>query len=195
MLIMSLLVALLGPLSEIFYLRDYWHPQLASYLSLSTQDLLFGFSIGGISAAIYEEIFRKKDVVRHLPNRQKVMLVTSIAVVVAMYLGNIYLGINSIYASVAGMLVIGIVTLIFRHDLVLDAFFSGLLVGLLMLFFYITFTHLFNGIIQKWWMLNNTSGILIFGAPLEEIVWGFSWGFAAGPIYEYLNGLSIKNIE
>jgi hypothetical protein len=73
-----------------------------------------------------------------------------------------------------------------------DALFSGLFVGGLMFIFYLVFGTLFDGIIQKWWLLKNISGILIFGAPLEELMWGFGWGFVAGPAYEFINGLRFK---
>ena len=73
MLVMSLVVAPMGPLSEIFYLRDYWQPQLFNGWLIGIEDLLFGFAIGGIAAVIYEELFGKKYMKRHLSAHPKWM--------------------------------------------------------------------------------------------------------------------------
>ena len=109
-----------------------------------------------------------------------------------MLIGNILLGFNSIYVSILGFLIIGASVIFFRHDLLKDALFSGLLVGGIMFLFYLIFGVVFDGLVQKWWLLKNISGILVFGAPLEELMWGFGWGFVAGPAYEFINGLRFK---
>ena len=83
----------------------------------------------------------------------------------------------------------------FRRDLLWQAIFSGFSVGLLMLFFYQIWIRMYPGIIEHWWALQNISGILIFGAPLEEIIWGFTWGLVGGTIYEFTRGISIKDIK
>jgi membrane protease YdiL (CAAX protease family) len=62
-----------------------------------------------------------------------------------------------------------------------------------MLIFYLLFCNvIFRGIIQNWWNIKNLSGILIFGIPIEELMWVFSWGFVAGPTYEFITGLRFK---
>ena len=89
-------------------------------------------------------------------------------------------------------MIIGASFLFFRHDLLKDALLSGLLVGGLMFVFYLLFSLIFDGIINEWWMLKNISGIIIYGAPLEELMWGFGWGFVADPAYEFINGLRFR---
>ncbi|MBU1017005.1 hypothetical protein KJ678_02465 [Patescibacteria group bacterium] len=71
MLIMSLVIAPMGPLSELFYLRDYWQPKILTGRSFGIEDLFFAFTIGGIAAVIYEVSFRKniqKDVYPRVQN-------------------------------------------------------------------------------------------------------------------------------
>jgi len=192
MFIMSLLVAPMGPISEFFYLRDYWRPELFNSWPIGIEDLLFAFSIGGIAAVIYEEFFGKKYEKKDLASHPKWMFAATLFGIAWMFVGNILLGYNSIYVSTLGFLIIGVSFVLFRHDLLKNALFSGLLVSGLMFIFYLIFGTLFGGIIQKWWLLENISGILILGVPLEELMWGFGWGFVAGPAYEFINGLRIK---
>ena len=192
MLLMSVLIAPLGPLSELFYLRDYWQPQIFTGWVIGIEDLLFAFSIGGIAGVAYEVFFGKRYAKRHLHKRSYFMLGIVVFGVLWMIFGNLVLGFNSIYVSTAGFLLIGLAMLVVRHDLLRDALISGLLVGVLMFIFYLLFIPLHTGIIQEWWLLDNLSGVLIFGVPLEELMWGFGWGFVAGPVYEFINGLRLK---
>lgn len=52
MMIMSLITASFGPVSELWYFADYWKPEIALPLPIigGVEDILFGFSIGGIGA-------------------------------------------------------------------------------------------------------------------------------------------------
>ena len=127
------------------------------------------FLLGG-AAVIYEEIFGKKYAKRHFLNRSSWMLV-----------------------FVFGFLLMALVMLILRHDLILDALFSGLLLSLVAFIFYsVFFTLIFPGIIERWWMLSNISGIQISHTPLEELMCFFGWGMVAGPAYEFVRGLGLK---
>lgn len=192
MLLMSLIIAPLGPVSELFYLRDYWQPQFFNGWLLIGQDLLFSFAIGGIAAVIYEEVFGKKHAKRHLTAHPKWVLAIALFGITWMVVGNLVLGFNSIYVSTLEFLIVGATFIFFRHDLLRNALFSGMLMAGLLLIFYFLFDTVFDGIIQRWWLLENISGIIIFGAPLEELMWGFGWGFAAGPAYEFINGLRFR---
>ncbi len=194
-LTMSILVAPLG-ITQLFFFRDYWRPSYSLgtvFDVVGLEEIIFCFLIGGIAAVIYEEIFGLRYAKRHVKNHLYFMLGCSIFGILGMVIGNIILGFNSMYVSITLLLLIGVAVLVFRHDLLKDALFSGLLVGLIMFVFYIFFFNvIFDGIIQKWWLLKNLSGILVFGVPLEELMWGFSWGFVAGPAYEFISGLKLK---
>ena len=76
-----------------------------------------------------------------------------------------------------------------RKDLLLDAFFTGLLVTMVMLLFYLVLVLLVPNVFQTWWMLHNISGVFVGGIPLEELLWCFSWGFVAGPAYKFVHGI------
>lgn len=82
----------------------------------------------------------------------------------------------------------------FRNDLFWDSLISGLLLGLFALVSYLIFLALFPQAIQKWWLLHNISGVLVWGIPIEEIMWAFGWGMVAGPVYEFFRGLRFQNM-
>src|SRR3989344_2060512 len=173
MLIMSFIVAPMGPISEIFYLRDYWRPEIFNGLLIGIEDLLFGFFIGGITAVIYEVFLGKKYSNKHLFARSKWLFPGGILVIIC-------------------IMFVGFMVFI-RRDILKESIYSGLLVCGLIFIFYIIFGYIFNGVIQKWWVLKNISGILIFGVPIEELMWGFGWGFVASPAYTFINGLRLKD--
>src|SRR3989344_3622767 len=190
--IMSLIFGLFGPISQLFYLRDYWHPELFNGWAIGIEDFLFGFFIGGISCAIYEELFGLKYSKRHIKNHKVWMGYFALVGGVIMLIGNLLIGFNSIYVSIFVFLIFGMIIIKIRHDLLKDAIISGLLIAAVMFIAYLIFIPMFPGIIQNWWKLNNISGVLILGVPLEELLWAATWGFVAGPLYEFLNGLRFR---
>ena len=64
-----------------------------------------------------------------------------------------------------------------------------LFVDLAIFFPYFIFTKVYPGIIDKWWMLDNLSGIRLIGVPFEEFLWAFGMGMMTGPLYEFIVGL------
>ena len=183
---MSLIFAPLGPLSEIFYFRDYWHPSyLFSFFGVGIEDLLFSFFIGGIGSVIYKSFTRKQKVKKEKPN--KVLYLGLIGLFLLIMLTFVF-KINSIYSSSIVFLIIGIYFISKRPDLLKNAIGNGILVALLMLIFYIVFIKIYPNIIIDWWKLENITGLLILKAPVEEVIWGFSLGFLTGPFYYFWKG-------
>ncbi len=189
MLIMSFIVAPLGPLSEIFYFRDYWHPEyLFSAFGVGIEDLLFAFFIGGIGSVAYEEFFISK-IAKTRREQSKAAAILGLISLCLLIILNFVFEINSIYSSSIVFLFGGAIIISKRHDLLKNAVGNGVLVALIMLIFYVFFIAIYPNIIEDWWKLENISGLLILGAPLEELMWGFSWGFLSGPLYEFWRGL------
>ena len=61
MLVISLIFAFAGPLAEIIYFQDWWHPFTLTGSFLSLEPFLIGFSIGGVASVIYEEAFNLRQ--------------------------------------------------------------------------------------------------------------------------------------
>lgn len=189
---MSFISAPIGPFSELFYRRDYWRPELFNGWPIGLEDLLFAFTIGGIATVMYEVFFNKKNIKGNFSSYPKWPVTVATLGIIWIIVGNVLLNFNSIYVSVLGFLLAGSVIILLRRDLLNNALVSGLLVAILMFVFYLIFNTVFDDIIQRWWLLKNLSGILLFGVPLEELMWGFGFGFAAGPTYKFIYGLEFK---
>lgn len=204
MLVLSLVTMIAGPLSEYWYFQDYWKPYLIFRLPFvgGIEDLIFGFAIGGIGSFIYEAIFIKGFC---LCERKKIahrefLLLFPLVIFFSMVIFNNLLGINSIFASSIGMIIAGILMLVFRRDLWQNALFSGLLVAAVMFVVYLIPQLIFpsaHEFLPKAWLLYGSNfGYLIFGhIPLTEMIWGFSWGFAFGPFYEFITGARIIKLR
>lgn len=201
-LIMSCLVAIIGPISEIFYFRDYWIPEsilpiFVGKFPLMIEDVLFGFAIGGIAAVIYEILFRKKLSKLSKHSKHSVRFIYIALTFILTLLGLIGFGINSIYASTIGFVVCAIILILIRHDLFVNAIGSGLGVMIVM---FLSYFFLFNILAsnteellkQGWLIHNSTLDMRIANIPLTEMAWGFAWGFLAGPLYEFV--LKKKNV-
>lgn len=196
MLTMSFIAAIFGPLSEFWYFKDYWQPQLLVRFPIGgLEDVLFGFAIGGIAAVAYEAIFINRFCLceRKKLKKEWFLLFFVIAVGAAMIILNNLLFVNSIYASSLGMIIVASIMLYFRRDLIINSVGSGILVALIMFSIYIIPQVLFPGV-HRWmaeiWKLYGTrQGILLFGhVPLTEMLWAISWGLVFGPMYEFLTG-------
>ena len=195
-LIVSLLIGIGGPLSELWYLRDYWQPETFNGWPIGIEDFLFGFFIGGIASSIYEELFGKshsKRIDRKHHLSWFIIPVIGFSIFVLNLLIFVF-GVNSIYASIVVFVTLALLILYFRHDLLIDSLMSGLLVGVIMFFGYLLFLTIFPEAIHRWWILQNISGILILGVPLEELLWAFGWGMVGGPMYEFFAGLKFKKV-
>ena len=195
MLILSLITAVFGPVSEIWYFADYWNPEIAFPLPVGgVEDLIFGFAIGGIGAFAYESLFiNGLCVCKPRKGREWFFLVFIGVLGLAMLVLNNLLGLNSIFASSLGMIILAAVMLYLRRDLIIHALASGLLVAAIMFIIYYLGQSVFpgaHGWMLRIWKLSDTSqGIILFRhIPWTEMLWGFSWGLVWGPLYEFLVG-------
>lgn len=196
MISLSLIGAVFFPFALI-YLPDYWYPDHIIHsdaLPLGIEDFLFAFLIAGIGAVLYEAAFGKSHLLCECRRKNPKGLTAITAAAVIVLLGfTFWFGLNSIYSSYVSFAIIFGYIVYFRKDLFWQALMSGFSVGLVMFLFYQIWIRLYPGIIQHWWKLENISGILIFGTPLEEIIWGFSWGLVGGTIYEFVKGIKVAD--
>jgi len=190
MLVASLLTAPLGLIGSYFFMANYWRPEVPYPWFF---DALYSFMAGGLASVIYSIILNKKYIAGHKRASMIWIIATALSGLALFFIITLGFKLNPIYASFIGFLIIGGINIYFRPDLLLCAIGSGVLFMMLTLISYLVFISLFPDVIQKWWMLENLSGILLLNIPFEELLWAFGWGFLAGPFYKLLVGAGLTH--
>jgi hypothetical protein len=194
MLVLSLILGMIGPFAELWFIQDYWRPETLFGYAIGIEDILYPFLLGGISSVIYEEIFRKRYKKKRIQKHSWNIFFLLLFIIGFLILNLLFFffDINSIYASIAAYLVMASVIFIYRRDLLSDGIASGVLLGIIFMIEYWILLLIYPNLFENIWMMNNLSGIKIMGVPLEELVWSFSWGLLAGPMYEFYLGLKFQ---
>ena len=194
MLIVSLWTSLLG-FTEPLFVPAYWLPpslfNLAARTHFDIESLIFSFGIGGIAAFLYNHIFRRKEIAvpaseRHAQHhRYHLLAILSAPAILILLL--LITRFNPIYSSITAMIVGGLATWYCRPDLKKKMFVSAFLFLILYFLYFLVLVRLWPGYVQQVWNLKAISGILIFGVPLEELLFAASFGFLWSSIYEHFS--------
>lgn len=190
---LGIIGAIAGPIQEIWYNQDYWHPRYFGQWPW-LEDILFGFVAFSIASAVYEMVFRYR--LREAKNEKThsiVFFALSLGAIAGMGLFLPFM--NSIYAAMISFGIVWLVTVSIRHDLLWPSLLSSALAVFFMFLGYKVVLYIWPGLIQAWWNLNNVSGVLLSGIPLEEYAWFLSMGLAIGPLYELWRGIEFKRIK
>jgi hypothetical protein len=193
MLRVSLGTALLG-VTEPVFVPSYWNPftlfNLARRTGFDLESLLFSFSIGGIVFAAYEVLFHNAPVEsiaaeRHnRRHRQHLLAVLSAPLLFGILSTTTRL--NPIYSSAIALVAGFFATLYCRRDLWLKMIVSGGLFFAIYFFVFALFNVAFPGYVEAVWNLEAISGVRLVGVPLEELMFGFTFGLYWSSVYEHL---------
>jgi hypothetical protein len=192
MLRTSLATALLG-LTEPIYVPRYWNPpslfDLAQRTGFDIESLIFAFAIGGIGCALYDTMTKRdlsavsaaeRNSSRHRLHR--LALLVPYFLFVPLY----FLPWNPIYPSLLCLLIGSIGSVVCRPDLRRKTLIGGLLFLGLYAVFMLGLRWFSPGYIERVWNLRALSGVLIAGIPLEELVFGLTFGMYWTGVYEHL---------
>ena len=198
MIVMGSIVMILGLIMEAFvWTKDWWRPVTITGSLIGVEDLLFGFGIGGVSAVIYEELFKKRLVFRkktdHHHTKQLIFLLAlSVILGNSSYFG---LGYNSAISWVIAIMIPTIIMYILRPDLILDSVVTGSLLAFFGFIEAFVLNLIEPGFVYNWWLFESLSGIVILELPLEDIIWFFTAGLFVGIIYEFWQGGRLQKIK
>lgn len=173
---------------------SYWFPptlfdigRLTGFSGIG--DILFLIFIAGIATALYEFIYKKEIIIRK--NRKK-HLRTFIIAFIAFFVFVYFSPYNLVYGFVFSNFVGAIVLCIERRDLLMHSLMGGVSFLIVYTIAFFVFIILFPDFILNFYNLNNLSGVFIFGIPLEEYLYAFSFGLMWAPMYEYEHGLKVR---
>ena len=187
----SVFMAAFG-LTQPMFVPEYWNPpslfELAQRTGFDIESIIFSFAIGGIAAVFYNIILHKRTEAlspaarhhwRHGWHRWS--LATPFVTFPILY----FLPWNPIYAGIAAMLLGAFAAVLCRPDLKSNTLLGGVLFLALYAIFLFGLKWSAPGYIEQVWNLKALSGIVIYGLPVEELMFGFSFGLVWTGIYEH----------
>ena len=187
----SLFMAPVG-LTEPLFVPEYWNPpslfDLAQLTGFDIESIVFSFAIGGIGAVLYSVIMRRHLVAvpeheRHHERHRFHYL--ALALPFALFPGLYFLSWNPIYAGIVAMVAGALANVLCRPDLKLNTLVGGLLFLGLYTVLLLGLEWSAPGYIGQVWNLQALSGVLVYGLPLEELLFGFSFGLFWTGVYEH----------
>ncbi|HEC65331.1 MAG TPA: hypothetical protein ENI23_08555 [bacterium] len=189
-LLTGIATAIVGVLLEYFFFQDYWNPTLLIQFGDfgGLEDVIFGFSVGGIGAILYNVIFKVK-LVKTGKSRHWIILLVLFSQILSILVFSSYLGLNSIYSSAIGWVVPSIVIAITRKDLVIEMVIVGILGGVLLVLIEGVLLIFSPEYLQSYYLLYGTAPVVFGIFPVTELIWGISFGALISPLFEYYEGL------
>jgi hypothetical protein len=190
MLTMSILFGIAGALVERVYLHDWWFPATITGTRIGLEDFLFGFVIGGISASIYEFIFRKrlrKKALDSQESKKKRLAFAALGLFfIAMFAGCFFLlSLNTLQASIIAFVSATAIVYFARRDLIIPSLVTGGVMVILACIVYSLTELITPGWVQAFWYFKNIPNIVIFAVPIDDFIWYFLAGAFIAPLYEY----------
>lgn len=188
----SLVTALFGITEPIFVPR-YWNPpslfELAQRTGFDIESFIFAFAVGGIGMILYTALARREHVPLGAEERRerrhrlhRVVLVAPFALLVPAYL----LPWNPIYPSLVALTLGALGSVACRPDLAKSTLVGGMLFLALYGAFMLGLRWLAPGYIAAVWNLPALRGGLIYGIPVEELLFGLTFGMYWSGVYEHL---------
>lgn len=187
----SLATAVLG-LTEPIFVPEYWNPpslfELAQRTGFDIESLIFSFAIGGIGAVLYNAMTRRHLVPVRAEQRAEPLhrfhlaaLVVPIVAFVPLY----FLPWNPIYPALAALGLGAIASVLCRPGLTTNTVVGGILFLGLYTAFMLGLKWFAPGYIAEVWNLHDLRGELVYGIPVEELLFGFAFGLYWTGVYEH----------
>jgi len=202
MLWVSVFTMLLG-LTEPLFVPQYWNPpslfDLAQNTGFDLESFIFSFAIGGISAILYELLVKVKHekIRRHEKHKKmhRYHLLALFSPLLVFLPLQLFTSLNPIYSASIAMFAGGIAAILCRPDLSRKIVVGGFSFLSLYFVFFIVFGLAYPRFVQDVWNLTAISGILIWGVPLEELLFAFTVGMLWSSIYEHTRWYRLVKIK
>ncbi len=187
----SLATAAFG-LTEPIWVPEYWNPpslfDLAQRTGFDFESLIFCFAVGGIGAVVYNALTRRPFAPVSAGHKQEPwhrFHLTALWAPYALFVALYFLPWNPIYPAILCLVIGGIASIVCRPDLTVKSLVGGAIFLGLYSIFMLGLLWLTPGYVAQVWNLAALSGVLIAGIPLEELLFGFSFGWYWSGVYEH----------
>lgn len=199
MLFLGIIFAIMGPLAQgLWYTKDWWNPVTITGTSVGIEDVMLGFTNAGIASVLFETVFNRKysrkikismkAITKALPR----MIVLSLILVIPIFIGFYLFKTHSFIANISGFLLATGYILVNRPNLLKDSVITAALMPFVALPVFIVIYILDSNYIELVWQLRNLSGVIILGAPLEDLIWYSAVGLFIGGLFEFVFDYKLK---
>lgn len=180
---------------DFFLVPTYWNPDsLFGFIKkygVGIESFIFLFTMAGIASVIYEFLLKKKLVKSTRGEHSHFWLLFFIPLAYAAM--TFFSPSKAIYNLMIVGAIGAAITAYLRRDLWKQIFASAFIFSFLYLLIFVLVNLMFKGLVEHFYNLKNTWGILVLGIPLEEILAAFFAGAFWSTIYEYTKSYREKS--
>ena len=187
----SAITALFG-LTEPLFVPAYWLPpslfDLAQRTRFDVESVIFSFAIGGIGVVLYNALTRTHLApVPAAVHREPLHRFHTMALLIPAitFVPLAFLPWNAIYAAIVALVLGSVASVICRPSLARRTLTGGLLFLGFYALFMLALVLSAPGYIEQVWNLPALSGVLVYGIPLEELLFGAAFGLYWSAAYEH----------
>jgi hypothetical protein len=192
MLVMGSIFSVASFLTGYYWTIDWWRPLTITGTRVGFEDLLFGFTIGGIATVLYIELLHKRYTRAKSGEHAKKLLLLTAASYGLFLLFFYQLRLGSAMSCFISTAVYSAVIVYLRRDLFFSAIINGLLTLLVSVPVYFLYKLLCPTAISQEWIFPLHPNFRVFDVPAQEFIFYFAFGFMVPLVYEYWHGLTIK---
>ncbi|MEX0995855.1 MAG: lycopene cyclase domain-containing protein [Flavobacteriaceae bacterium] len=193
MLKMSFITLPIG-LTEPLFVPEYWSPpslfSLAEKTGFDIESLVFSIAFGGIGTVIYKLLCRKEVIAitaterahrRHLLHRY-ILWTPALVFLILAY----FTPLNHIYCGIIAMFSGALATMYCRPDLKGKIWVGGLLFTVLYFIYFGSILLFYPDYVKRYWNLDALTQVFVWGVPLGELLFAFSFGMFWSSLYEHV---------
>ncbi len=178
--------------SSLLFIPEYWDPVRIMGTVISIEDVIFSFSTGCMACWITTLLKKKKITFDFAPILilKRYLIISHFCFLLTIVLNSAGMGIMTAIIIVISLL--GLVFLYFFWDFRTLILTGAVLFSLLYGAVLFIAASLFPRFSMQWSQMNLTE-IQLFGFPVEEILWAFTFG-AVWPVFVmYVTGMKLKD--
>ncbi len=194
------LISLPFAFTEFMFYPDYWDPPFlfdaAERFGFGLEDFLFVAALGAMSIGLYPALLNKQlQMVKPQTTTQSVRRICIvIGIAMLMAVAGWIAGVPAIYTGLIVMISIPVVLLYAsRSDLWLHALKSGGTSLAAYIGVCLALEFILPGTFARYWHTDKLLNVFAGPLPVEELLYGFSAGFAAAVIYPFAFGLKFMH--
>lgn len=186
------LVTMVFGLTEPLFIPAYWNPpslfELAQRTGFDIESLIFSFALGGIGTVLYDtftgrQLRAASQVLRSAPRHR--LHLAALLLPFVLFVPLYFLPWNPIYPVLICLVLGAIASNLCRPELRRKSIVGGLLFFGLYGAFMLGLKWFAPGYIGAVWNLGALSGGLLYGIPVEELLFGFAFGLYWSGVYEH----------